>query len=202
MQKTSQLRRLAGRLLATTCLTAASALAGTITYTEGAGGLPADFPGTFGSATAAVAAANPGTTIVNGAVNNAGSDPRDFFELTGLGAGNFTLSAMVTEGGNGTVYVFNTSGTLLEGGGGPQTNGAGLFGFTSPGVNPLNFGSLAIPGNGDLVIEVEMWHEDASNYTITVNTTPSSVPEPSTAGMVGLGVAGALTLARKRRKQQ
>src|SRR5215467_6431292 len=100
MQKTSKLRKLAGRLLATTCLTAATALAGTVTYTEGVNpASPTDFPNVT-NGTPLVAAALPGTTIVNGQVN--GTDAADFFELTGLGTGFFTASAV----GSANAVVF------------------------------------------------------------------------------------------------
>jgi hypothetical protein len=194
MQKTSKLRRLAAQLLATTCLTAATGMAGTISYSEGV--TPVDYPNSS-PGTSLLAAANPGTTNISGAVS--GTDAADFFELTGLGAGTFVASAVLGEGGPAVFSVFDDTSALLAGGGNSSTGGAGLFGFSSPG--PFNSGSLAIPVDGNLILEVLRYHEGSSNYTVTVTTTTSGVPEPSTVGLVGVGLAGALTLARKRRKQ-
>ena len=192
--------RFAKTLLGATCLTAATggaALAGSITYSEGSGIAPSPWP-TTAPGTALPAAGNPGTTIVNGFTND--SNARDgFFELTGLGIGTFTLSADVTEGGDTVIRVFDDSSNLLEGGGDHQTSGPGLFGPTTS--NPLNFSSLGIPSDGNLVIEILDYHEDSASYSVTVNTTGNGVPEPTTVGLVGLGLAGALTLSRKRRQQ-
>lgn len=189
--------KFAKTLLGATCLTAVTggaAMAGTISYTEGVGGQPSDYPNTFGTAYSDTAAALPGTTNITGVVY--GGDQYDFIELTNLGAGTFTVSARSLEGGDATVFVYNTSDTLLEGGGSNQSQGAGFFTST-----PLDLGALTIPGNGDLIIGIERYHEAYTNYEITVTTETSGVPEPSTVSMVGLGFAGALTLARKRRKQ-
>jgi hypothetical protein len=192
--KDSKARNLIGKfgrtLLATTCLTVASggaALAGTITYTEGLGGLPADFPNTF-PGTPLAAATLPGTTTVNGFVN--GEDSLDYFELTGLGTGTFTLTATeISEFGEAAVVVETDAASVL----------AGPLDFDQ-GEN-ATVSSMAIPVDGNLVIEIENQFESSGNYSVTVNTTGSTVPEPSTLIPVGLGLAGALTLSRKRRKQ-
>src|SRR5580700_10443586 len=115
--KDSSARKLIGKfaraLLASTCLTVAStgaALAGTITYTEGVTP-PTNFGATFATATPLVAAAIPGTTIVNGSLNDT-NDFIDWFELTGLGTGTFTLSAstnFVTQ----RISVFNSADVLI-----------------------------------------------------------------------------------------
>lgn len=196
--------KFAKTLLGATCLTAATggaAMAGTITYTEGVNpASPAEWPAT-GPGTALAAAGIPGTTIVNGFTNDT-TGFIGFFELTGLGTGTFTASANVTEGGDTAISVFadaGAGGALLEGGGGGTESGPGLFGPDFS--NPLVFPSLAIPSDGNLVIEILDFNEDSASYSVTVNTTPSGVPEPSTMGMVGLGLAGALTLSRKRRQQ-
>jgi hypothetical protein len=125
---------------------------------------------------------------VSGFVN--GEDSLDFFELTGLGAGTFTLTATeLSEFGEAAVTVFNDANAVLEG---PTLFDEG---------EDASFGSTPIPGDGNLVIEVAQQFESSGNYTVTVNTTASSVPEPSTAVAVGLGLAGALTLRRRRRQQ-
>jgi hypothetical protein len=98
--------KFARSLLATTCLTIAStgaALAGSInTYTEGTSPAPTDFPNT-----------GPGTslpggtteTIVSGHVTLSG-DQFDWFEITGLGAGTFTVSAIANSGLADTISIF------------------------------------------------------------------------------------------------
>jgi hypothetical protein len=191
--KDTAARKLIGKfartLLATTCLTVASggaALAGTITYTEGSGGLPADFSNTFAGADALTAATIPGTTNVNGSVSNL--DFADFFELTGLGTGTFTASAVANEGGSPSITLF-TDGDLSLGG--PTS--------FIPGT-PASFASQAIPSDGNLIIGIDA-NESTATYTVSVNTTGSSTPEPGTIATVGLGLAGALALSRRGRKQ-
>ncbi len=186
--------KFARTLLATTCLTVASsaaALAGTITYTEGVGGLPSDFPNTAGSATPLSAATIPGTTIVNG--HTPGGDV-DWFELTGLGTGTFTVTAAITSGtGEDTLNVFENTPSPLN-----------IFTSGFDNGESAGSGSIAIPTNGDLFIEVLRnagTGEGSNGYHVTVNTTGSSVPEPSTIATVGLGLAGAFALRRKLRKQ-
>ena len=180
--------RFARTLLATTCLTVASgvaALAGTITYTEGVNPVsPTDFPNTS-PGTSLVAAANPGTTIVNGGVP--GFSDIDWFELTGLGSGTFTLGATMSTGG-AAIHVFDDTLNPLE-------NAS----FTS--VSGASFGALAIPGDGNLLVELAGANEGTNPYAVTVVTTGASVPEPATVACVGLGLAGALVLRRKRRQQ-
>jgi hypothetical protein len=179
--------RFARTLLATTCLTVAStgaALASTINiYTEGTPPAPADFPNT-GPGTAL-----PGgtiETIVNGHVTLSG-DPFDWFEITGLGTGTFIVSAIADSGAPDEIGVYSDSNltTPLE----------GLTAFTTS--TAANFGALAIPGDGNVVIEIAATNEGSGNYTATL----SSAPEPSTIATVALGLAGAFALRRKLRKQ-
>jgi hypothetical protein len=177
--KDSNARKFIGKfartLLATTCLTVA-AQAGTITYTEGAT-LSNTSPGT-----PLAAATDPGTTIVTGFVG--GTPTVEWFELTGLGIGTFTVSATTDNVAHGaTISVFTDTPTLLESG--VFTNGA-----------PQNFGALPIPGDQNVVFEVHTNSESPNNWTVTVNTT-STTPEPGTLGSLGLGLAGALALRRK-----
>ncbi len=183
--------KFARALLATTCLTVASgaAVAGTITYTENNSPAPSDFSNTFAGASvqSLTAATASGTTIVNGAVNN--GDHLDYIELTGLGTGTFTVDVVDTEGFSGaTASIFN-SGDINLGGPSPFTSSV-----------HADFASQAIPLDGDLVIEVQTLGESANSYTVTVNTT-AGAPEPGTLATLGLGLAGAVGLARRRRKQ-
>jgi hypothetical protein len=188
-------RKLIGKfartLLATTCLTVggAAAHAGTIAYTEGTAPAPADFSNTFAGANL-LPAGNP-TTTVTGSVN--GGDTLDFFELTGLGTGTFTVS--VTDNnqfGIASITLLNSGNTNL---GGPS-----LF----EGSEGASFASQAIPVDGNLIVEINQSNnnESATNYTVTVNTASTSAPEPSTIATLGLGLAGgAVALSRRRRKQ-
>jgi hypothetical protein len=187
--------KFARTLLATTCLTAASggaALAGTISYTEGSAPAPGTFSTNFSGAltTSLPAATIPGITNVSGSVN--GEDSLAFFELTGLGTGTFTLTATeFSEFGEAAVTVLTDGDAVLEG---PTDFDEGEM---------ASFGSMSIPSDGNLVIEVEQLMESPSNFTVSVDTTASTatVPEPSTIATVGLGLAGALTLRRRRRQQ-
>lgn len=183
--------KFARALLATTCLTVASgaAVAGTITYNEGSSPAPSDFSNTFAGASvnALTAASASGTTIVNGGVNN--SDRFDYIELTGLGTGTFTVDVVDTEGGSAVnATIFNSGDTNL---GGPSP-------FTTS-VH-ADFASQLIPTDGDLVIEIQTG-ESPNFYQVTVNTTAAATPEPGTLATLGLGLAGAVGLARRRRKQ-
>lgn len=186
-------RKLIGKfartLLAGTCLTAATggaALAGSITYG------PATSPSTndaftFSPTAAFPAATTPGVTILNFTQDGQETE----FDITGLGSGAFTLSATTNDEAGDFISVY----------GGPGfTNFIAEGGFT--GGSPFNIGATAIPGSGELVISTEPNDESSNSFTVTVTTSaPSGVPEPSTVGLVGLGLAGALTLSRKRRKQ-
>jgi MYXO-CTERM domain-containing protein len=182
--------KFARALLATTCLTVASgaAVAGTITYSEGTAPAPNDFSNTFAgaSASALAAAAVSGTTIVNGFVS--GSDRFDYIELTGLGTGTFTVDVVDTEGGTAGASIFNSGDTNL---GGPSPLSTSVH---------ADFASQTIPVDGDLVIELTSLGESANFYTVTVDTT-AATPEPGTIATAGLGLAGAVALARRRRKQ-
>lgn len=72
--------------------------------------------------------------------------------------------------------------------------------FDTPAVE----GPFTIPASGNLYVAIEPVDEDSIGWSVSVTTSApaSGVPEPSTVTTVGLGLAGALTLARKRRKQQ
>ncbi len=174
-------------LLATTCLTVASggaALAGTVTYPEGTS-LPSQPPPTD-PLTPLAAAANPGTTVVTGSIS--GNNVAAWFELTGLGTGTFTVDASTDGTPNGaTIYVFNDSDLTI-----PDALETNTFVSGTDAV----FGALAIPADGNVVVDVQTNNESANDFSVTVNTT-GSVPEPSTIATVGLGLAGALALRRK-----
>jgi PEP-CTERM motif len=182
MQKSSQLKKLASRLLATTCLTVAggvSAMAGTIVLTQGA---QEAYPGTLTPV---------GTTEVDGIVSlNQGANG-DFFELQGL-PGGATFASLGLE-------VVDNSGSPV---------GVQLFSdlpSAQTSLGPLEFALVGtpnvpvgiVPTDGNLFIEISPSNEAASSYSVFLNTT---TPEPGTVAAVGLGLAG-LAAARLRRKQ-
>lgn len=165
------------------CLTVASgeaALAGTITYTEGTSPAPADFANTFGTASLLTAAAFPGTTIVNASVD--GSNPVDFFELTGLGTGTFIVGATALSGA-GVITVLTDADAIIEG---PSAFAAG----------GTSFGGVAIPATGNLIIEIEDVGTGSTSYTVTVDTLGSVTPTPE-PGTVGLMLIGFVLVMRK-----
>ncbi len=171
--------KFARTLLATTCLTVASgvsALAGTVSYTEGVNpASPSDFPSS-GPGTSLAGAINPGTTIVNGGVPS--FSDIDWFDITGLGSGSFTLAATVSSG-SAAIHVFDDTnlGTALE-----------SQALVNSGT-PASFGSIAIPADGNVAVELAGSNEGTNPYTVTLTTTGSSTPEPATIATVGLGLA-------------
>ncbi len=130
-------------------------------------------------------AANPGTTIVNGGIP--GFSDVDWFEITGLGSGSFTLSATMTSGG-ASINVFADTDLV---------NALESQALVDSGT-PANFGALAIPSDGNVAVELAGSNEGSNPYTVTLTTTGSSTPEPGTIATVGLGLAGAFILRRKR----
>src|ERR1035438_2743209 len=110
MGKNTRLKKLARRLLATTCLTAgAAALANAQVVTEGSGGAPADFGNTLGAAYLLP----DGTIQVNGGVSF-GSDPADFFTFQGLAGGTgFSFTASTPGTKSIGLDIFNSSDTQL-----------------------------------------------------------------------------------------
>jgi PEP-CTERM motif len=190
MSKPKSVGKFARNLISTTLLMAvfgAAALAGPLVYTEGQGGLPADFPNS-GPGTA-LAAQFDGTTIVNGTLLTPPPTPSldnvDWFELTGVGTGTFTVGSTTTNADIVNVFADTNLVAPLE-----------------TGDGPVNFGAIPIPGDGNVVFEVTVnpagnTDEGPDSYSITLN----AIPEPSTVMTLGLGLAGILTLARKRKRQ-
>ena len=171
------LKKFARHLLTTTCLTAAAAgvaSAGTINESSVPG---ADFGNTFGVANVLPV----GTDGVIGGVN---TSDNDFFRFSGLlGGGAYTLTGVYT--GFATYSILNSSQGVLN-----------------PGQsNPASF-SGTIPGDGILVVSVQQ-NEQLGTYDLTLAApqAPGGVPEPATLTGVGLGLAGAWALRRKRAKK-
>jgi PEP-CTERM motif len=177
---TTALKKLARRLLTTTCLTvaaSASAHAGLLLETSAPG---SDFPGSFGAAYVLPA----GTTEVQGSLASP-TDNFDFFEFTGL-LGGTAYSFANTYGGGGfglNMEVLNSSQSVLN----------------AYASTPASF-SGTIPGDGALVVEMFLSSGEGVTTYDTTLTAQSAAPEPGTLGTLGLALAGALTLRRKRSK--
>jgi hypothetical protein len=196
--------KFARALLATTCLTVASggaAMAGGCTFAEG-GSLDSLTPPV--SPTQLTATPNPGVTTVCGADYTEAGAYIAFWELTGLGVGNYMISAYadppVSENVAGAVaptvygdlYVSSTSSFS-----GDIVDDAELGQSSS-----IVLSTTVIPANGDLFFTVALPQGAQNNqFGVTVTTTAPSTPEPSTVATTGLGLAGALALWRKRRRQ-
>ena len=154
-------------------------------YVEGTNpASPTNFPNT-GPGTPLVGL-SPGASVVDGTLTSGGATSINFFELTGLGSGAFTAGATTT-GFSNTISIFADTNlaTALE------------KDLSLGSSAPASFGSLPIPGDGNLVVELTA-NESASSYAVTVTTT--STPEPATIATVSLGLAGALVLRRKRQQ--
>jgi hypothetical protein len=183
MKRTTQLKRLARRLLATTCLTACTAMATTISE-------PPNFGTTFGTATPLP----EGTTTVEGSVSF-GSDMNDFFYFQDLVPGTgFYFTATTTSTPGLDLSLLTTGDAALPGSANPYT-------FTAS--DPTIESNLNAPANGVIVFDVlyPSSAEGARFYTITVNTVTYTAPEPGTLGAMGLGLAAGAALKRRRRKK-
>jgi hypothetical protein len=174
-------KRLAIRLLATTCLTAAAsvvALAGVVT--EPAGGFGNTFPGTVLPA---------GTTEVDGtATSNHGKD--DFFELQGLpgGASLSSISFLFQNNSGG-----NPIGLLLV----DDTDTVTVSPLASVPAGASDSPTGTIPVDGNLVVDIQPSNEGGAPWVLTLNQT---TPEPGTFAALGLGLAGLGMAALRRRK--
>lgn len=176
MDKTSKLKKLAGRLLATTCLTVATAaIASASPYTG-------PYGHTFGTAT------DVGLdTPVTGTLAGPGED---YFEFEGLTASD-TLSSILTIVNTGgirdmQVTLFTSTGTTIMSGE-----------IVDPGDTASLTGS--VPGNGDVVVEIRTFEEPGTSFSATLS---SAVPEPATLSVVGLGLLGLGALRRRRSTKQ
>ena len=172
------MKRLMRGLLAGTCLTAASAYAGTVNE-------PPDFSNTLAGAVASPLLT--GTSIVTG---DASIFDDDFFDFAGLlPGGAFTLSFVANANGVLNFEVFNTSGVHL---GTPAGQANAVTSVTFSGT---------VPGDGQLVAFAG--HSEGSTYmaTLTAAQASAATPEPASAALAGLGLATAgLPGARRRRK--
>jgi hypothetical protein len=188
LKNTSTFKKLATRLLTTTCLTvAATAVAFGGVVTEPGGGNGPGFgntsPGTLLPA---------GTTEVDGvATLNHGSN--EWYEFQGL-PGGASLSSIS--------FAFQNNGS--------STFGVELFSdaaqgstvvtaTTSVGAGAMYTPVGTIPVDGFLVVDIQRGNEGAIPYVLTLT---QSAPEPGTMAALGLGLAGlgAASLRRRLRK--
>ncbi|MGA3027848.1 MAG: PEP-CTERM sorting domain-containing protein [Bryobacteraceae bacterium] len=183
LKKTNALKRLATRLLATTCLTAAASVAALgSTITEPGGGFGHTFPGTELPA---------GTTQVDGTASlNHGSN--EYYEFQGLPGGVSLSSLSFSFLNNGVrgigVELLNDADAVVTA---ESVVGAGAT------FNPVG----TVPMDGFLVVDIKAGNESGTPYVLTLNL-PSGTPEPGTFGTLGAGLAGlgALVLRRRLRK--
>lgn len=185
MNASSALKKLARRLLATTCLTAATiGAAGAATVTEST-----DFGNTFGTASVLPA----GTDQVLGAAGGtSGSENVDFFKFTGLLPGSaYTFSGSYIAAGNDplNVGVLNSAQSFLN----------------SLQNRPATFGGI-VPSDGMLVVQVSPVCGDSCtvNYDLTLTATSATtgIPEPGTAATAALGLAAAAAFGARRRRSE
>ncbi|MGH9723199.1 MAG: PEP-CTERM sorting domain-containing protein [Bryobacteraceae bacterium] len=166
-------KKLARELLTTTCLTAVAA--GVAQATPFNESTVVDFNNTFGTANDLPL----GTDNVVGGLQTISDN--DFFRFLGLAAGGaYTLTGS---------YELNASYSVLDSGGGV---------LNGPATNPPIFNGI-VPGDGILVVGVNQ-QEQTAFYDLNLAAQSAEVPEPSTTAGVGLALAGALALRRKRTK--
>jgi PEP-CTERM motif len=173
MQKTSTLKRLARRLLTTTCLTAAAATMAV------AGPYTGPYGSTMGTAP------DVGTsTPVSGSENVYGQ--QQWFEFTGLTAGTtITIQDLAGSGSSLNWALLSDTSVSLA------SNNLGVGASVTP--------SFSLPGDGNVFVEIVATNESGNNWQVTLNP-GTSTPEPGTLGAVGIGLAGLGALARRRRK--
>ena len=140
----------------------------------------------------------------------------------GITRDNFGVILNINEEGNGDLLTVNNFSLVFQ-------NAAGVQLFTAPFTGSLNLDSVAssgtgtsghlftVEGNGQITnffnnptnrlglrVDVAFTDADAGMevfYIASVNDTgPVPIPEPTTAGLALLGMAGVLTMRRGRRK--
>lgn len=176
-------KRLAARLLATTCLTAAaSAVALGSAVVEPAGG--------FGSTFATRTILSPGVTQVSGSVT-ANNGNNDWFELTGLtGGASLTSLSFLFQNNSAALPI----GVFL----GDDTNTVTVSALQSVASLTSYSPVGTVPLDGNLVVDLVPSNEGGAPYVLTLNPS-SSAPEPGTFAALGLGLAGLGSVALRRR---
>lgn len=188
MQKTSKLKRLAIRLLTTTCLTVAASAVGFASVVPEPGG--GNGPG-FGNATPGTLLPASTTEVDGIATLNHG--PNEWYEFQGLPGGSSLSSISFNFQNNGGsafgVELFSDAG---EG-------STVVTALSAVGAGAAYDPAGTIPGDGFLVVDIQRANEGSVPYVLTLN---QSAPEPGTLAVLGLGLAGlgAAGLRRRLRK--
>jgi hypothetical protein len=176
-RKHLKVEKLARALLATTCLTAASGVAGATVINEASFAPAGDFPNSTPGSLLPI-----GTNMVDGILT---PTDIDFFEFQGLGAGS-SWSITVHSSVEGPLFdVFNSSNTLL----------ASRILNLETGSDVL---AGTVPGDGKLIVELNDEALGTVDYQAVL--TGTLAPEPATWAGTGLALAGALAWRRKRSK--
>lgn len=201
MTRQKSLERFTKSLLATTCLTvAAGATASGAAITEGTLPAPDDFDNSQNGNLLP-----SGTTSVDGGLNaffdfessSVVGDTSDWFQFQGLTPGaNFSLKlSLISFSGEGFV-----GGAVFDGSGPLTPIDSGGLGFSAGNMVTLNG---VVPGDGRLVVNLgsEISGEGVlASYTADLTT--DAVPEPSTLGTAGLGLAAVAAATWNRRRKQ
>ena len=186
MNKTARLKRLSRHLLATTCLTLAGVGAAHATTISETSAPSSDFGNTFGTATnlSTIAALTPATgDTVTGTLT---FNDVDWFTFTGEPAGKLFSISVLANRNFGTVIVENSSGTAL-------VNTVNL-------TTTQNVYEAVVPNDGMLDVGLTFSNSNENPIGYIVNVTSPVAPEPSTFAEIGLGLglAGVVTLRRRR----
>lgn len=197
MNKTARLKKLSRHLLATTCLTFAA-----VGAARGATIVETPEPGGFGDSlsTATVIQGftqGPGWTniILGETAESISVDQSAYFILDMLPGSSFIYSFSVENSGTGSFQLTDTLGTNI----GSTTPISFPVEGLSNYVTVTSGTGTAPAANGELVAAVL---EDAGNESnriyFNVTVTGDFVPEPGTATEIGLGLAGAAVVLRRR----
>ncbi|MDE3197595.1 MAG: hypothetical protein KGN84_14690 [Acidobacteriota bacterium] len=192
MNRNQTLKRLAQTLLASTCLTVATASAGvTGVVTESTD---------FSNDQAMPTLLPTGTTTVNGGLcGDCISDPADWFTIPGLGPGDtIAITETLTRGGTMDYLVGDSSENTLASGTLSSLASPALPGPTSPAPSSVMSFDVTAPTDGNLVFGAG--NSAFAGYTVTITDLGVATPEPGTVGTAALALATAAVLRRKRRK--
>jgi hypothetical protein len=186
MRKTSNLKRLACRLLATTCLIAAGNVAA---IGGGTVAIPED---TYTSYPGDLLLSN--TTTVTGTVNEDITSAGDFFEFEGLTGGESFSSLGLA------INDLSDNGMRVELFADTPSAETVILGITSISALSTLDPTGTVPSDGKLIVNILPTNQDefATNYSVTLST---ATPEPATLATLGLGLVGIGVLDLRRRRK-